>query len=248
MEKLKQLLEGVKEGQISVEQAMKALEKLPYEDIGFAKIDHHRVLRRGIPEVIFCEGKSSDQVVKIAQHMLMTGSNVMGTRANIETFNKVKKAIPEATYYEKARIFTVECKKNHLNKGLIAVVSAGTSDIPISEEAAVTCEIFGNRVERLYDVGVAGIHRLFMNIDLLEKAQVIIVVAGMEGALASVIGGLVDKPIIAVPTSVGYGANFNGLSALLAMLNSCAGGISVVNIDNGFGAGFIAHQINTIGG
>jgi hypothetical protein len=172
----------------------------------------------------------------------------MGTRADKNIFEEVKKIAPDAKYYDDARIFVVERGKIPQNKGIIAVVSAGTSDIPVAEEAAVTAEVFGNKVERLYDVGVAGIHRLFMNMDVLHKARVIIVVAGMEGALASVVAGLVDKPVIAVPTSVGYGASFHGLSALLTMLNSCAGGITVVNIDNGFGAGFAAHQINRLGG
>ena len=248
MEKLKDLLLKVQKGDLSVEEAMKFLRDLPYEDLGFAKLDHHRALRRGVPEVIFCQGKTPKQVVRITERMMQKGTNIMGTRASLEIFEEVEKAIPEAVYYPEARIFAVIKEPVPKNKGLIAVVSAGTSDIPVAEEAAVTSELFGNNVERLYDVGVAGIHRLFMNMEVIKRAQVIIVVAGMEGALASVVAGLVDKPVIAVPTSVGYGANFSGLSALLTMLNSCAGGLTVVNIDNGFGAGFAAHQINRLGG
>ncbi|SHM43433.1 hypothetical protein SAMN05660826_01011 [Caldanaerovirga acetigignens] len=248
MEKLKEILLKLQKGELSVDEVMNLLKYLPYEDLGFAKVDHHRALRKGVPEVIFCQGKTPKQVVRIAERMMQKGTNIMGTRASLEIFEEVKKAIPEAVYYPDARIFAVIKEPGPKNKGLIAVVSAGTSDIPVAEEAAVTAELLGNRVERLYDVGVAGIHRLFMNMEVLEKARVIVVVAGMEGALASVVGGLVDKPVIAVPTSVGYGANFSGLSALLTMLNSCAGGITVVNIDNGFGAGLAAHQINRLGG
>lgn len=248
MEKLKDVLLKVQRGELSVDEALHFLKDLPYEDLGFAKVDHHRALRRGVPEVIFCQGKTPEQVVKIAERMNARGTNIMGTRAGREVFEEVKKAIPDAVYYPDARIFAVIRELVPKNKGLIAVASAGTSDLPVAEEAAVTAELLGNRVERLYDVGVAGIHRLFMNLEVLERAQVIVVVAGMEGALASVVGGIVDKPVIAVPTSVGYGANFNGLSALLTMLNSCASGITVVNIDNGFGAGFAAHLINRLGG
>jgi len=248
LEKLKDVLLKVQRGELSVDEALHFLKDLPYEDLGFAKVDHHRALRRGVPEVIFCQGKTPEQVVKIAERMNARGTNIMGTRAGREVFEEVKKAIPDAVYYPDARIFAVIREPVPKNKGLIAVASAGTSDLPVAEEAAVTAELLGNRVERLYDVGVAGIHRLFMNLEVLERAQVIVVVAGMEGALASVVGGIVDKPVIAVPTSVGYGANFNGLSALLTMLNSCASGITVVNIDNGFGAGFAAHLINRLGG
>jgi hypothetical protein len=248
LERLRQLLEKFRRGEVSVDEALAALKNLPYEDLGFAKIDHHRALRRGVPEVIFCQGKTPEQVVKIAHRMMERGTNIIGTRADFAVYEEVKKVAEDAVYYSDARIFAIKREPVVKNRGIIAVVSAGTSDIPVAEEAAVTAELFGNDVERLYDVGVAGIHRLFMNMEVLEKAQVIIVVAGMEGALASVVAGLVDKPIIAVPTSVGYGANFSGLSALLTMLNSCAGGITVVNIDNGFGAGFAAHQINKLGG
>jgi len=247
LEKLRLLLEDLKAGKVTVDEVLKELKNLPYEDLGFARIDNHRSLRRGIPEVIYCAGKTPSQVVEITKHMLKNGNNVMGTRADEYTFNKVKEVAEDAKYYSVARIFAVQREEVRKNKGKIAVVTAGTSDIPVAEEAAVTAELFGNPVERLYDVGVAGIHRLLMNMRVLQEARVIIVVAGMEGALASVVGGLVDKPVIAVPTSIGYGANFKGLAALLAMLNSCAGGISVVNIDNGFGAAYVAHQINKLG-
>ena len=248
MERLKHLLQQVKNGDISIDQALKDLKNLPFENLGYAKIDHHRSLRRGVPEVIFCQNKTTPQVVEITRSMLKNGSNVLGTRANKEMYKKVKEIAPDAIYHEDAKAFTILKEKPLMNRGTIAVVTAGTSDIPVAEEAAITAEFLGNKVERLYDVGVAGIHRLLLNMDVIIRAQVLIVVAGMEGALASVVAGLVDKPVIAVPTSVGYGASFGGLSALLTMLNSCAGGISVVNIDNGFGAGFVAHQINRLGG
>jgi len=248
LERLKHLLQQVKNGDISIDQALKDLKNLPFENLGYAKIDHHRSLRRGVPEVIFCQNKTTPQVVEITRSMLKNGSNVLGTRANKEMYKKVKEIAPDAIYHEDAKAFTILKEKPLMNRGTIAVVTAGTSDIPVAEEAAITAEFLGNKVERLYDVGVAGIHRLLLNMDVIIRAQVLIVVAGMEGALASVVAGLVDKPVIAVPTSVGYGASFGGLSALLTMLNSCAGGISVVNIDNGFGAGFVAHQINRLGG
>lgn len=248
MSKLRNLLQGVKRGEISVDEALESLKKLPYENLDFAKIDNHRMLRRGVPETIYCQGKTPEQVAEIVKHMLKTKVNILGTRADEAVFSEVKKIAPEAVYYSKSRLFTIVQEKPKMNKGIIAIVSAGTSDIPVAEEAAVCAELFGNPVKRLYDVGVAGIHRLLMNLDILHSAQVIIVVAGMEGALASVVAGMVDKPVIAVPTSVGYGANFKGLSALLTMLNSCAGGITVVNIDNGYGAAFAAHQINCLGG
>lgn len=248
MENIKGLLEQLKAGKIEVGEVMAALRDLPYEDMGFARVDHHRGLRRGVPEVIYCEGKTPEQVAAITGKMMKNGSNVMGTRASVQVFDEVKKIADSVRIEKAARMFIIESEKVPKNNGTISVVSAGTSDIPVAEEAALTAEVFGNTVERLYDVGVAGIHRLFMNMEILHKSQVIIVVAGMEGALASVVAGLVDKPVIAVPTSVGYGANFKGLSALLAMLNSCAGGMAVVNIDNGFGAGFMAHQINRLGG
>ncbi|AEE91823.1 MAG: nickel pincer cofactor biosynthesis protein LarB [Tepidanaerobacter acetatoxydans] len=247
MEKLRGLLEKLQAGDVTVDDVLKELKNLPYENLEFARIDNHRSLRRGVPEVIYCQGKTTTQVVEITRHMLKSGNNVMGTRADLKTFHEVQLIAPDAKYYEPARIFAVQQEEVLKNEGIIAVVTAGTSDIPVAEEAAVTAELFGNPVERLYDVGVAGIHRLLMNMKVIQSARVIIVVAGMEGALASVVGGLVDKPVVAVPTSIGYGANFHGLSALLAMLNSCAGGVSVVNIDNGFGAAYVAHQINRLG-
>lgn len=248
MKKLRKILSKLENHEITVEDVIGQLKKLPYEDLGFAKIDHHRRLRKGAPEVIFCEGKTPVQIAKITYHLLDVGSNVLGTRISREDFLEVKKQVPSAKYHKEARVFTIKQEEVDKNKGQIAIITAGTSDMPVAEEAAITAEFLGNKVARLYDVGIAGIHRLFMNTKVLEESQVIIVVAGMEGALASVVGGLVDKPVIAVPTSVGYGANFKGLAPLLTMLNSCASGITVVNIDNGFGAGFAAHQINKIGG
>lgn len=245
---LKDILLKVRKGQIEIDEALEILKYLPFEDLGFAKIDFHRSLRRSVPEVIFCQGKKKEQIVKIVDAMMKKGSNIMGTRASEDVVLELKNITENVQYFKDARIFYIENKRVLKNKGKIAVVCAGTSDIPVAEEAAITAEIFGNKVERLYDVGVAGIHRLFMNLNVLNEANVVIVVAGMEGALASVVAGVIDKPVIAVPTSVGYGANFNGLSALLTMLNSCAGGITVVNIDNGFGAGFAAHLINRLGG
>lgn len=246
-ESLRNLLTEVKSGAIDVEDAMERLKGLPFEDLGFAKIDSHRHIRCGFPEVIFCQGKTTDQVVKIVQNMLKGESNILATRAGKEVYEAVKRVEPLAQYNELAKTITIVKTKLEPSKGgTILVVTAGTADMPVSEEAAVTAEIMGNRVERLYDVGVAGLHRLLRNKEKLFSASVIIVVAGMEGALASVVGGLVDKPVIAVPTSIGYGANFHGLSALLTMLNSCASGVSVVNIDNGFGAGYCAALINRL--
>lgn len=243
---LKSLLENVKSGDVSVEQAMQSLKKLPFEDLGFAKVDHHRNIRNGYPEVIYCEGKTLSQIKQIVERLMENNNNIMATRADRKVFDAIKEIAPEAVYYEAARIVTVKKLDVKKSSKFVAVVTAGTSDIPVAEEAAVTCETMGNMVERVYDVGVAGIHRLFARQDIIMKANVLVVVAGMEGALASVVSGLVDKPVIAVPTSVGYGANFKGLSALLTMLNSCATGIGVVNIDNGFGAGFLAGMINKL--
>ena len=222
----------------------------PYEDLGFAKVDLIRRKRKGFPEVIYCPGKTPQQIAKIAQCLWRQGQSVLATKADEKVYRTIKKILKSARYYKVAKIVAVKNKedkslsqvvKNELPK--IAIVTAGTADLSVAEEAAVTAEFLGNRVERVYDVGVAGIHRLVKNLDKIKKAKVIIVVAGMEGALPSIVGGLVDKPIIAVPTSVGYGANFKGLSALLAMMNSCAPGVAVVNIDNGFGAGVMAHTI-----
>ncbi|WP_105618312.1 nickel pincer cofactor biosynthesis protein LarB [Vallitalea okinawensis] len=238
------ILNQVKEGKVEVEDAMKSLKNLPFEDLGYAKIDHHRGLRNGYPEVIYCEGKATEHVVGIVEKMINRGSNVLATRATREVFEAVKKIADHAEYHELARMITIKQQEIVASRHKILVMTAGTSDIPVSEEAAITAEMLGNTVERLYDVGVAGIHRLLSNIDKLNEASVIVTVAGMEGALASVVGGLVDKPVIAVPTSVGYGANLGGISALLTMLNSCASGIGVVNIDNGFGGGYLASTIN----
>jgi NCAIR mutase (PurE)-related protein len=243
---LKILLESVKNGEVDIDQAMENLADLPFKDLGFAKIDNHRELRVGYPEVIYCEGKTIDQVVKIIEFMLTKNSNILGTRANKEMYLAVKDICPETIYNDLSR--TIVIKKHDLQKPdtYIAVVTAGTSDLPVAEEASITAEILGNKVITISDVGVAGIHRLFDRLEIIRGAKVVIVAAGMEGALASVLGGLVDKPVIAVPTSIGYGANFGGLSALLAMLNSCASGVSVVNIDNGFGAGYLASMINKL--
>lgn len=241
---LRKLLEDVKDGCTSVESALSELKMLPFEDLGFAKIDHHRNLRNGYPEVIYCQGKTLEQIKAIVASLMNRGTNIMATRAGRDVYDVVLELTGDAVYYDAARIVVVKRRELKPSEKVIAVVSAGTSDIPVAEEAAITAETMGNTVNRIYDVGVAGIHRLLANTEALMQANVLVVVAGMEGALASVVGGLVDKPVIAVPTSVGYGANFGGLSALLTMLNSCASGISVVNIDNGFGAGYLAGMIN----
>lgn len=242
----RELLESVKNGSLTIDKALEDLKDLPFKDLGYAKVDNHRELRVGYPEVIYCEGKTPEQIRGIVEIMLARGSDILGTRASEEAYKLVKEICPKAEYSKMARTITIKNKEPEITNTYISIVTAGTSDIPVAEEAAVTAEIFGNKVERIYDVGVAGIHRLFDKIDLIRGAKIIVVAAGMEGALASVIGGLVDKPVIAVPTSVGYGANFGGLSALLCMLNSCASGISVVNIDNGFGAGYLASMINKL--
>lgn len=238
------LLREVKNGDKTVDQAMEILRDFPYTDLGFARIDHHREMRTGYPEIIYCAGKTVDQVAEIFRIMSEKENNVIGTRAGREMYDAVKVIIPSAFYYSDARIISVQKKKLACPESRIAVITAGTSDIPVAEEAAVTAELLGNNVLRIYDAGVAGIHRLVDKLPEIRKCRVIIVIAGMEGALASVVGGLVDKPVIAVPTSVGYGANFAGISALLAMLTSCSTGVTVVNIDNGFGAGFSASMIN----
>ncbi|MDD5382986.1 MAG: nickel pincer cofactor biosynthesis protein LarB [Candidatus Margulisbacteria bacterium] len=218
--------------------------KKHYEDLGFAKVDHHRMVRKGFPEVIYCAGKTPSQVTKIAASIAGKGHDVLATRADRKAYLAVRKVLKKAKYHETARVITVQKEPRRLVSGsYVAIITAGTADLPVAEEAAVTAEFLGLKVTRLLDVGVAGIHRLINNMDKIKKAKVLIVVAGMEGALPSVIGGLVDKPIIAVPTSVGYGASFKGLSALLTMMNSCAPGIGVVNIDNGFGAAVLAHYI-----
>jgi NCAIR mutase (PurE)-related protein len=247
-ERILGLLNKVKDKKLSPKKALEALKTLPFEDLGFARVDLHRHLRKGFPEVIYCSGKSVEQIAKIAKEIKKSGSVVLGTRIEEKVFQKLKVYHPEAQYFPQAKIFILKpAKKVKLRlKGNILVISAGTSDIPVAEEAALTGEVMGNRVERLYDVGVAGIHRFLYHLDKLKKAKVIIVVAGMEGALPSVVSGLVDKPVIAVPTSIGYGASFGGVAPLLAMLNSCASGVVVVNIDNGFGAGCAASLINQL--
>lgn len=248
--RLRDLLERLKEGTISVDEVIEALRLLPFEDMGFAKVDHHRTLRRGFPEVIFCEGKSSDEIIEISKRILAQGVNLLATRCCRELFSLVEKGIPAAVYHEEGRLFAVE-QTGRPKIGRVAVVSGGTSDRPVAEEAALTAHYLGCESLRLYDVGVAGLHRLLEGWKQVRGVDAIVVVAGMEGALASVVAGLADAPIIAVPTSVGYGASFGGISALLTMLNSCAGGVTVVNIDNGFGAGYaaavICHKIHAGG-
>jgi len=243
-DKIRNILEAVQQGKQDVDAAFEQLKDLPFTDMGFAKIDNHRQLRTGYPEVIFCSGKTIEQSVEIIRLMYSRNSNILATRVQEALWQRIKDLYPEAEYNAAAR--TIAIRRNTISETAtyISIVTAGTADIPVAEEAAVTAELFGNKVERVYDVGVAGIHRLYSRIDLIRGGRVIVAVAGMEGALPSVLGGLVDKPVIAVPTSIGYGANFNGLSALLTMLNSCAAGISVVNIDNGFGAGYLASLIN----
>lgn len=242
-EELTNLLLGVKNGEKSIDEAVECLKDLPYKDLDYAKLDYHRGIRSGYPEVIYCQGKEREHLKGIVSDMLKRDSNILATRADEEVYKAILEVTDKVIYYKTARICIIN-SKDIKRVGKVAVVTGGTADIPVAEEAAVTCEVFGNNVERIYDVGVAGIHRLLGNLDRIKSANVVIAVAGMEGALASVVGGLVDVPVIAVPTSVGYGANFKGLSALLTMLNSCAAGIGVVNIDNGFGAGYIASQIN----
>lgn len=241
-----EILEQYKNGEIELPGALQLLSNKGIEEMGFATIDTNRLKRTGMPEVIYASGKTVEQVAQIAERMYQKGIDVLATRVTDEMFDAVKKVIPEAQYNQLAKTICYKKSKSELNKGYIAIVAAGTSDMPVAEEAAETARFLNNRVETIYDVGVAGIHRLFNKLDLIRNARVIIVVAGMEGALTSVVGGLVDKPVIGVPTSIGYGANFDGLSALLSMLNSCASGVSVVNIDNGFGAACQAALINKL--
>jgi hypothetical protein len=243
-EEAEKLLSGVKDGLIGIEEAIEVLSAPPCTDLGFARVDHHREIRTGYPEIIYCAGKSVGQVREIFRVMSEKENNVIGTRATIEMYKSVKKMIPEAVFHETARIISLQKKIPEPPARNVAVITAGTSDIPVAEEASVTAELLGNRVIRIYDAGVAGIHRLVDKLPEIRKCGVIIVIAGMEGALASVVGGLVDIPVIAVPTSVGYGASFGGISALLGMLTSCSAGVTVVNIDNGFGAGYSASMIN----
>ena len=241
---LRKLFEQVRKGNVSPDEAVQKLRHLPFEELGFAKVDHHRLLRVGMPEVIFGEGKTPANLATIFGRLARHGANVLATRANEAQFKAVKKKIRNAEYRSLARAIVLERDAKIYGKGRIVVISAGTSDIPVAEEAVVTAEIMGNEVQHLYDVGVAGIHRLLAHRAMLAGARVLIVCAGMEGALPSVVGGLTGVPVIAVPTSIGYGSSFKGLAALLAMLNSCASNISVVNIDNGFGAGYVASLIN----
>ncbi len=241
------MLRSVKDGALSIDDALQHLKQLPYQDLGCAQIDHHRELRQGMPEVIFGEGKTVEQIVAIMTAMLGKGSNLLVTRLAQEKSSQIQAVFSAATYNAEARCLILEQQPvEERGKGTVLVISAGTSDIPVASEAVVTARFLGNRVEQLFDVGVAGIHRLLARSEQLAAASVIIVVAGMEGALPSVVGGLVDKPVIAVPTSVGYGASFGGIAALLGMLNSCAAGVTVVNIDNGFGAACAASQINRV--
>jgi hypothetical protein len=242
-QRLQRMLRQVATGKMPVAKALQELRHLPFADMGFGKLDTHRNLRTGIGEVIFCPSKTTEQVVVIFRKFALMKHAVFATRATPEVFAAVSAALPRARYYEPARIIALGRFPRPRGRQTVLVVSAGTSDMPVAEEAAVTAELSGSRVERMYDVGVAGIHRLFRDMKRLQSASVLVVVAGMEGALASVVGGLVSKPVIAVPTSVGYGASFGGISALLTMLNACAPGIAVVNIDNGFGAGVLAHRI-----
>lgn len=229
---------------ISLDEATDKLVGLPYEDIQFARVDHHREIRLGFPEVILGQGKTVEQIVKIAERILEHSSNLLVSRTGEEVFRRIAEFAPDAEFHSEARMISVLRDRTERGEGVIAIISAGTSDIPVAEEAAITATAMGNRIARIYDVGVAGIHRLFGAREDFESARVIVVVAGMEGALPSVVGGLVSVPVIAVPTSIGYGASFDGLAALLGMLNSCASNVTVVNIDNGFGAGFVASLIN----
>ena len=242
----KKILEQVKNGAMSVEEAEEFFRRQPFEDLGYAKLDTHRKLRSGCAEVVFCSGKADEHLLSFYERLYAEEGEVLGTRASKEQAELVQSKLPEVEYDALSRILKIE-KKEKEYVGKIVVCTAGTADIPVAEEAAQTAEFFGNHVERIYDVGVSGLHRLLSRVETIQSANCVITVAGMEGALASVIGGLVDKPVIAVPTSVGYGASMNGISALLTMINSCANGIATVNIDNGYGAGYIASQINKLG-
>lgn len=243
---VQEILAKVKNGSLSMEEAERLLKRQPFEDLGYAKLDTHRKIRSGFAEVIFCSGKADDHLIQIVGKLYEEEGEVFGTRASEKQYEMLRKIYPELQYDKISRIIKIE-KKGKVKAGKIAVCTAGTADIAVAEEAAQTAEYFGSNVERIYDVGVSGLHRLLVRLDQIQSANCVIAIAGMEGALASVIGGLVDKPVIAVPTSVGYGANMHGLSALLTMINSCANGIAVVNIDNGYGAGYMATQINRLG-
>jgi pyridinium-3,5-biscarboxylic acid mononucleotide synthase len=247
VQRLALLLNKVKTGKITIEKALDQLKSLPFEDLGFTRIDHHRSLRKGFPEVIWGQGKTSGEIVSILKQLKRQGQNILVTRLEEKKAAAVQKAFPKSHYYPRSKVLTYLTHPVKISgKGTILVITAGTTDIPVAEEAALTAQLMGNPVETLFDVGVAGIHRLLSERKKLESARVLIVVAGMEGALPSVVGGLVDRPVIAVPTSVGYGTSFGGVTALLAMLNSCASGVAVVNIDNGFGAGYFASLLNRL--
>lgn len=245
-QQLRELLEAVRAGALPVDEALDRLRHLPFEDLGFAKVDHHRALRHGVPEVVFAMGKTAEEVAAIAARLIERSPNVLITRADPVAAERVRQLCPEAEYFPRSGALRIWRDRTIQGKGTIAVVSAGTSDMPVAEEAVVTAELMGNRVEAIFDVGVAGLHRLVSNRERLAQARVIVVCAGMEGALPSVLGGMVHCPVIAVPTSVGYGASFRGLAALLGMLNSCASNVTVVNIDNGFGAAYVASLINRL--
>jgi NCAIR mutase (PurE)-related protein len=242
--RLKEVLEKVRAGELTPAKALDELEGFPYCDLEFAKVDHHRELAKGTPEIVFGLGKTPAQIARIAREILKKGSNLLVTRVEPQAWSKIRAGLPGAVYNEAARTVSKVLSKPPAGRGVIVVLTAGTSDIPVAEEAAVTSEALGNATERIYDVGVAGLHRLLGQYDRIRQARVVIAVAGMEGALPSVVAGLIKVPVIAVPTSIGYGASFHGLAALLAMLNACPGGVAVVNIDNGFGAAFLASQIN----
>ena len=244
-EKVKELLQQVKEQEISVEEAFQSLRGFPYEDLEFAKVDHHRALHKGFPEVIYCPGKTTPQIIEIARRLIQNGADVLATRADVSVFDEFVKEFPEAEYNEMAGAITFfQSQRKKEQKGKVLVMAAGTADLNVAEEAALTAELMGSQVVKAYDVGVAGIHRLFDHWEDIKSARAIVAVAGMEGALPSVVGGIAGCPVIAVPTSVGYGASFDGLAPLLTMLNTCASGVAVVNIDNGFGGGYVAALIN----
>jgi len=247
-DRIRAILDAVAAGTTSSSVAMRELRELPFQDLGFAKLDHHRTLRRGIPEVIFGQNKSAEQIIAIAKGAIESGANFIVSRLSEEKARKLKTRLKSMTYYREAQVGAIIRQKPRvIGHGKVMIVSAGTSDLAVAEEAAVCAELFGNRVARLYDIGVAGIHRLTANLESIRRAAVLIVVAGMEGALPSVVAGLIDKPVIAVPTSIGYGASFGGIAALLGMLNTCASGVTVVNIDNGFGAAVAATLMNRVG-
>lgn len=241
---LRELLLRFQTGETNLDEVIEKLKHLPFENLGFAHVDHHRAIRQGFPEVIFGRGKSPEQIARIAEKLLAHSANVLVTRTDRQAFELVQRVEPAAIFHESCGAISVIRDRTELGKGTVAIVTAGTSDIPVAEEAAITVEAMGNKLMKLFDVGVAGIHRILSQRELLQSARVVICVAGMEGALPSVVGGLVSVPVIAVPTSIGYGASFGGVAALLGMLNSCASNVTVVNIDNGFGAGYVASLIN----